>query len=77
MPTSQEDNGFFLEAAGGWSEKGAVYGLDNAVEHFYKRPTARTASLRPSYTLSILSQLQSELNLTKAELNSTRNELQE
>ena len=74
---SQEDDGLFLEATGEWSEKGTVYGLGNAVEHFYKRPTTGTTSTRPSYTPSIVSQLQSALDSTKAELNSTKNELQQ
>lgn len=57
VPTSQEDDGLFLEAAGGWSEKGTVYGLGNAVEHFDKRLTTGTTSTRPSYIPSIVSQL--------------------
>ena len=77
MPTSQEDDGLFLEAAGGWSEKGTVYGLGNAAEFFYNRPTAGTYSGKPSYTPSIVSQLQSKLDSTKAELNSSKNELQQ
>ncbi|KAJ8438235.1 hypothetical protein Cgig2_003624 [Carnegiea gigantea] len=74
---AHEDDGHFLEAAGGWSEKGTIYGLGNAVEHFYKRPTAGKTSTKPSYTPSIVSQLQSELDSTKAMLNSTKNELQQ
>ncbi|KAJ8435645.1 hypothetical protein Cgig2_003300 [Carnegiea gigantea] len=76
VPTSQEDDGLFLEAAGGWTEQGTVYRLGNAAEYFYKRPTAGTYSIKPSYTPSIVSHLQNELDSTKAELNSTKNELQ-
>ncbi|KAJ8432052.1 hypothetical protein Cgig2_016331 [Carnegiea gigantea] len=77
VPTSQEDDNLFLEAARGRSEKGTIYGLGNAAEHFYKRPTTRTSFAKPSCTPSIVSQLQSELDSTKTELNSTKNELQE
>ncbi|KAJ8444581.1 LOW QUALITY PROTEIN: hypothetical protein Cgig2_013860 [Carnegiea gigantea] len=76
MPTYQEDDVLFLEAAGGWTEKGTVYGLCTAAEYFYKRPTTGTCSIKPSYTPSIVSQLQNELDSTKAELNSMKNELQ-
>ncbi|KAJ8444507.1 LOW QUALITY PROTEIN: hypothetical protein Cgig2_028322 [Carnegiea gigantea] len=72
VPTSYEDDGLFLEAAGGWTEKGTVFGLGNAAEYFYKRPTAGTCSIKPSYTPSIVSQLQNELDSTKAELNSMK-----
>ncbi|KAJ8440388.1 hypothetical protein Cgig2_019377 [Carnegiea gigantea] len=61
---------------GGWNEKGSVHRLDNATEHFCKRPIAGISSDKPSYTPAIVSQLQSELDLTKAELNSTKNKLQ-
>ena len=77
MPTSQEDGGLSLEAAGGWIEKGTVYGLGNTAKYFYKRPTTGTCSIKPSYTPSIVSQLQNELDSTKAELNSMKNELQQ
>jgi len=39
-------------------------------------PTTGTYSIKPSYTPSIVLQLQNELDSTKAELNSTKNELQ-
>ncbi|KAJ8425784.1 hypothetical protein Cgig2_008601 [Carnegiea gigantea] len=72
-----EDDGLFLEAAGGWTKKGTVYGLGNATEYFYKRPPIGTYFIKPSYTPSIVSQLPNELDSTKVELNSTKNELQQ
>ena len=77
VPPSQKDDSLFLEAVGGWSEKGTVYGLGNSVGLFYEKPVHHITSNMPSYTPSIVSQLQSELETTKTELNSTKNELQQ
>ena len=77
VPPSQEDDSLFLEAVGGWSEKGTVYGLGNSAALFYKKPANHTTSKKSSYTPSIVSQLQTKLDSTKTELNSTKNELQQ
>lgn len=77
VPPSQEDDSLFLEAIGGWSEKGTVYGLGNSATLFYEKPVHPTTSKMTSYTPSIVSQLQSELESTKTELTSTKNELQQ
>jgi len=77
IPPSQEDDSLFLEAVGGWSEKGTVYGLGNSATLFYEKPVNHITSNKSSYTPSIVSQLQTELDSTKTELNSTKNELQQ
>ncbi|KAJ8422488.1 hypothetical protein Cgig2_016924 [Carnegiea gigantea] len=70
VPPSQEDGSLFLEAVGG-----TVYGLGNSAGLFYEKPVHHITSKMPSYTPSIVFQLQSELESTKTELNSTKNEL--
>ncbi|KAJ8446472.1 hypothetical protein Cgig2_028439 [Carnegiea gigantea] len=77
VPPSTEDDSLFLEAVGGWSNKGTVYGLGNSVGLFYEKPVNPITWKMPCYTPSIASQLQSELEMTKTELNSTKNELQQ
>ena len=42
VPPSQEDDSLFLEAVGGWSEKGTVYGLGNSAALFYEKPVNHT-----------------------------------
>jgi len=76
-PPSTEDDSLFLEAVGGWSNKGTVYGLGNSASLFYEKPVHPITWKMPCYTPSIVSQLQSELEMTKTELNSTKNELQQ
>ena len=76
VPPSQEDDSLFLEAVGGWSEKGTVYGLGNSAA-LYEKPVNHTTSKKSSYTTSIVSQLQTKLDSTKTELNSKKNELQQ
>ncbi|KAJ8427654.1 hypothetical protein Cgig2_014534 [Carnegiea gigantea] len=67
----------FLEAVGGWSEKGTVYRLGNSATLFYEKPMNHTTLKKSSYTPSIVSQLQTELDSIKTELNSIKNELQQ
>ncbi|KAJ8424917.1 hypothetical protein Cgig2_027313 [Carnegiea gigantea] len=76
VPPSEEDDSLFLEAVGGWSEKGTIYGLGNSVGLFYEKPTNNATANKPSYTPSIVAQLQTELVSTKTELNSTKYEIQ-
>ena len=77
VPPSQEDDRLFLEAVGGWNEKGIIYGLGNSANLFYEKPVHHITSKMPSYTPSIVSQHQSELESTKTALNSTKNEPQQ
>lgn len=73
----QEDDSLFLEVVGGWCEKGTVYGLGNSVALFYEKPVNHTTPKKSSYTPSIVSQLQNELDSTKIEFNLTKNDLQQ
>ncbi|KAJ8440393.1 LOW QUALITY PROTEIN: hypothetical protein Cgig2_019382 [Carnegiea gigantea] len=77
VPPSKEDDSLFLETVGGWSEKGTVYGLGNSVGLVYEKPTNNATANKPSYTPSIVAQLQTELVSTKTELNSTKYEIQQ
>ena len=77
VPPSEEDDSLFLEAVGGWSEKGTVYGLGNSVGLFYEKPTNNATANKPSYTPSIVALLQTELVSMKTELNSTKYEIQQ
>ncbi|KAJ8423377.1 hypothetical protein Cgig2_021850 [Carnegiea gigantea] len=52
--------------------KDNVCELGNATDIFFKRPTVGTSSDKPSYTPSLGSQLRSELDSMKIELNSTK-----
>ncbi|KAJ8437181.1 hypothetical protein Cgig2_003810 [Carnegiea gigantea] len=72
VPPSQEDDSLFLEAVGGWSEKGTVYGLGNSAALFYEKPVNHTTSKKSSYTPSIVSELQTELDSTKTSLTRQR-----
>ena len=67
---------FFLEVVWGWSDKGIVYGLVNNVSLFHLKPTDGANASKTCRTPSIVSQLQSELELTKTKLSSTKDELQ-
>ncbi|KAJ8435544.1 hypothetical protein Cgig2_034115 [Carnegiea gigantea] len=71
VPPSEEDNSLFLEAVGGWSEKRNVYELGNS------KPTNNATANKPSYTPSVIAQLQTELDLMKTELNSIKNDIQQ
>ncbi|KAJ8426209.1 hypothetical protein Cgig2_028299 [Carnegiea gigantea] len=77
VPPSEEDNSLFLEAIGGWSERGTVYGLGNSVSLFYEKPTNNATANKPSYTPFVVAQLQIELDSTKIKLNSIKNEIQQ
>ncbi|KAJ8432227.1 hypothetical protein Cgig2_024382 [Carnegiea gigantea] len=77
VPPSEEDNSLFLDAVGGWSEKGTVYGLGNSVNLFCEKPTDNATANKPSYTPSVVAQLQTEVDSTKTELNSTKNDIQQ
>ncbi|KAJ8426956.1 hypothetical protein Cgig2_033237 [Carnegiea gigantea] len=76
VPPSEEDDSLFLEAVGGWGEKGIVYGPGNSASLFYERPTNNATAKKPSYTPSIIAQLQTDPDLTKTKLNSTKKEIQ-
>ncbi|KAJ8445973.1 hypothetical protein Cgig2_001291 [Carnegiea gigantea] len=77
LPFFEEDNSLFLEAVGGWSEKGTVYGLGNSVSLFYEKPTNNATANKPSYTPSVIAQLQTKLDSMKTELNSIKNKIQQ
>ncbi|KAJ8420700.1 hypothetical protein Cgig2_011134 [Carnegiea gigantea] len=77
VPPLEEDSSLFLEAVGGWSEKGTIYGLSNSVSLFCEKPTNTAIANKPSYTPSIIAQLQTELDSMMTELNSTKNEIQQ
>ncbi|KAJ8421622.1 hypothetical protein Cgig2_027016 [Carnegiea gigantea] len=77
VPPLEEDSSLFLEAVGGWSEKGTIYGLGNSVSLFCEKPTNTAIANKPSYTPSIIAQLQTELDSMMTELNSTKNEIQQ
>jgi len=41
IPSTQDDDSVFLEAVGGWSDKGTVYELGNSGSLFYTKPTTQ------------------------------------
>ncbi|KAJ8450504.1 hypothetical protein Cgig2_002189 [Carnegiea gigantea] len=73
----QEDDSLFLEAVGGWSEKGTFYGVGNSVGLSYEKPSNNATANKSSYTPSTVAQLQTELDSMKTELNSTKNEIRQ
>jgi len=77
VPPAEDDDSLFLEAVGGWSEKGTIYGLGNSANLLYEKPITNSTINKSSYTPSVVSQLQAELDSTRTELYSTRNELQQ
>ena len=72
------DDELFLQAAGGVSNKGLVYGLGNQTQAYYERVGASTRS-SPStptaYTPSMYAQIVSRLQKSEYQLNATREEL--
>jgi len=77
VPPAEDDDSLFLEAVGGWSEKGTIYGLGNSANLLYEKPTNNSTVNNSSYTPSVVSQLQAELDSTRIELHSTKTELQQ
>ncbi|KNA05096.1 hypothetical protein SOVF_193560, partial [Spinacia oleracea] len=64
----------FLEATGGWSEKGRVFGLGAAVDSFYERAgDRRTKKSRTNYAM----EQKRELDETKENLAETQENLAE
>ncbi|GAB4840802.1 hypothetical protein Ancab_039654 [Ancistrocladus abbreviatus] len=69
--TAAGDNQVFLQAVGGWTEKGTVYGLGSAAQHFYERPTPihSTASATKYHNLeNKVDQLESERQRMQTQL---------
>ncbi|KAJ8447057.1 hypothetical protein Cgig2_025434 [Carnegiea gigantea] len=77
VPPLEEDNSLFLKVVSGWSEKGTIHGLGNSVSLFYEKPTNNATANKPSYTPSVVTQLQTKLDSTKTDLNSIKNEIQQ
>ncbi|XP_021845481.2 uncharacterized protein [Spinacia oleracea] len=64
----------FLEATGGWSEKGRIFGLGAAADSFYERPgDRRTKKSRTNYAM----EQKRELDETKENLAETQDNLAE
>ncbi|XP_056694632.1 uncharacterized protein [Spinacia oleracea] len=64
----------FLEATGGWSEKGRIFGLGAATNSFYERPgDRRTKKSRTNYVM----EQKRELDETKENLAETQENLAE
>ena len=68
------DDELFLEATGGWSDKGRIFGLGAAADSFYERPEdRRTKKSRLNYAM----EQKKELAETKENLAQTQENLAE
>ena len=75
---SEADDHLFLKASGGWSNKGAIYGLGREGPSVFERPTKVrrvSASTSAAYTSTVVTELQAQLQSTQNELQTTRAEL--
>lgn len=78
--TPQEADALFLEVVGGWDKKGRVYGLGSGAHTLYDKPSRSTVATNggsTSYTPSVVSQLQTQLQTTQTDLQKTQQELEE